>query len=383
MKKHHVFVVCLMMCLWSCKKQASSPRGTLAIRLDSLLTSEHDSGRFDGTIVIGTQDSILYQQAIGIANRVWDIPMHLSDRFDICSLDKSFVAMLILQAIEEGKLSLESHLIDLLNTFPYSGTFDSRITIHQLLTHTSGLAHYEHLPAELHEDWFRPFKRKHFTNAAYIDFISTMPTVGAPGAQFYYSSFGYHLLAIILEETYQKSYGELLDEKICKPLHLDHTFSTTANREVHPSMVEAYNYEVSTGNYLRNHFIDLTLGRRTFSTSSDLYKWAKEMSAPSLLSKESALLMQTNHLKDLTPDISYGYGWAVFDGQGRYHMGDLGTDRKYIIHGGATEGFRSMLVNLENGRYIIAFLTNIGDRVDELELTKKITQLLISSENDD
>ncbi|MEM8939182.1 MAG: hypothetical protein AAGC64_07535 [Bacteroidota bacterium] len=60
-------------------------------------------------------------------------------------------------------------------------------------------------------------------------------------------------------------------------------------------------------------------------------------------------------------------------------MGNLGTDRKYIIHGGNTEGFKSMLINLENGEYIITFLANTGDQTNELELTRKITSLLLHS----
>lgn len=369
--------------LAGCTTKRVEHKSRLALRLDSLIMREHNLKRFDGTIVVGTQDTILFTKAIGVANRVWDIPMRLDHRFDICSINKSLVATLVLMAEEEGKLSLDDRLTDLLKTFTYSGRFDPDITIHQMLTHTSGLPHYEQMAPGLQVDWLRPFKRKHFTNAEYVDFISTVPAVNAPGKQFYYSSFAYHLLAILLEEIYQKSYAELLNERICRPLNLNHTFSTTANQEVHKLMVEAYSYDRPSGSWKRNHFIDLTLGRRTFSTSCDLYLWGKAMSSPSLLSTESLKRMHTNYLKDITADISYGYGWAVFDGMGSYQMGNLGIDRKYVIHGGATEGFRSMLVNIENGQYIIAFMTNLGDQVDEIEITKKIVKILIGSENED
>lgn len=382
MKKSLFILVIIITWLSACTEEKDLRQSTLASQLDSLITHEHDSNRFDGTIVVGTQDTVLFQKAIGTADRVWDIPMHMNHRFDICSLNKSFVATLILMAEEEGKLSVEDLLIDRLQAYEYTGTYDSTITLHHMLTHTSGLPHYEHIEEDLKEDWFRPFKRKHVTPAEYVDFISQVQTVNTPGQQFHYSSFAYHLLAIILEEVYQKPYAELLDEKIVKPLNLKHTFSTTANQEVHKNMVEAYNYQASTQNYQRNHFIDLTLGRRTFSTSYDLYLWGKEMSAPTLLSAKSMQRMHSNHLTTINPSISYGYGWAVFDGEGDYQMGDLGIDRKYIIHGGATEGFRSMLVNIENGQYIIAFMTNIGDQVNEIALTKKIVNLLIASENE-
>ena len=383
MNKTFVIAVGVIIWLSACTKPTPTHTNKLASRLDSLITQEHDANRFDGTIVVGTQDSILFTKAIGIADRVWDIPLQLDHRFDICSLDKSFAAALVLLAVEEGKLSLDDRLRELLGSFSYTGTFHPDITLHHLLTHTSGLGHYEQLPADYQIDWARPFKRKHVTPEEYVDFISTLSTVGPPGAQFAYSSFGYHLVAIILEETYQMTYGELLEEKICQPLGLNQTFSTTNNREVHQHLVEAYNYDQTTGSYRRNQFIDYTLGRRTFSTAQDLYQWGKAMSSSALLSEASRKRMQSNHLAGITADLSYGYGWAVFDGQGNYQMGDLGIDRKYIIHGGATEGFRSMLVNIEEGQYIIAFMTNIGDRVNEIGLTKSIVNILLESEHED
>lgn len=372
----------LWIMLMSCVEQNTEKRSPLVVMLDSLITLEHNARRFDGTLVIGTKASILYEKAIGTSNRVWDIPIRMDHRFDICSINKSFIATLTLMALEEGKLSLEDHLTDRLKTYSYSGKLDEDMTIHQMLTHTSGLPDYVQTQPDLSENLLRRFKRKHFTNEEYVDFISNVPAVNDPGLQFYYSNFAYHLLIVLLEDSYQRPFPELLEQKICKPLGLEHTFSTTSNRKVFKNMVEGYNYEKSDDSWIRNQFIDLTAGRRIFSTSHDLYLWGKEMSSPSLLNKESMTLMQTNHVEDITTEISYGYGWAVFDGKRQYGMGDLGIDRKYIIHGGATEGFKSMLINIENGEYIIAFLANTGEQTNEMELAKKIVTILINSRNE-
>ncbi len=377
-----IYFISMLILAVGCQTHSNVEQTKLEFRLDSLITQMHVNNEFDGTVVIGTRDSVLFKKAIGTANRVWNIPMRLNHRFDICSVNKSFISTLILKAVEEGKLTLEDKLVDLLSNFQYSGSFDPDITIHQMLCHLSGLPDYGEVDSDLLEDDALLFKRKHFTNAQYVDFISQLPAQGEAGDQFYYSNFAYHLLTIMLEDVYLQSFADLLDQKICKPLELEHTFSAISNTEVFENTVEAYNYSPSEDNWNRNRFIDLTLGRRIFSTAHDLYLWGREMSAPTLLSRQSVNLMKTNHVRDVNPTISYGYGWVVFDGKKKYKMGNLEIDSAYIIHGGATEGFKSMLINIENGEYIIAFLANTGRQTDEMALASNIVKILIDSQNE-
>ncbi|MTI32152.1 serine hydrolase domain-containing protein [Xanthovirga aplysinae] len=368
--------------LVSCQKneQKTGPTSSLLlVKLDSLINSENKENRFHGTVVIGNLDSIFYHKAIGVADRVWDLPMQLDYRFDIASVNKSFIAALILIAVEENKLQLDDKLTDLLTNYKYSGKFDPNITIHQMLTHTSGLADYNGVRKDLSANKFLKFKRLHFSNHDYLDFISQIPPFSNAGKQFHYSNFAYHLLAIILEDTYQQPFSEILDEKICKPLKLSHTFSPQSREEVHKKVTEAYNYSPQEKKWRRNRFIDLTLGRRIYSTSGDLYKWGKAMSNNSLLSESSLKVMQTNHLSHLGNNISYGYGWVIFDGRGQYKMGNLSINAPYIIHGGSTEGYKAMLVIIDKGKFIISLLANCGDQVNEIHLTQKIVQLLNSS----
>ena len=263
----------------SCEKKEEHAKPYICQQMDSLLIHEHNSNRFDGTIVIGTRDSVIYSKAIGTANRVWDVPLQLDHRFDICSINKSFVAALVLMAVEEGKFDLDDRFVNLIQAHSYEGNFDQTLTIHQMLTHTSGIADYD-----LSANRFRAFKRKHFSNEDYINFISKLTPVNQPGQTFHYSNFAYHLLAILLEDIYQLPFAELLQKKICKPLDLERTFSTTSNSEVHKKLVEAYNYDKENDRWDRNRFIDFTLGRRIFSTAMHLYLWGKAMSGNSIFS---------------------------------------------------------------------------------------------------
>ncbi len=349
---------------------------SILIQLNTLIEKEHQANQFDGTIIVGNAEGILFQKAIGTANRVWNIPMTLDTRFDIASLNKSFIAALTVIAVKEEKLQLADKLVDILSEFKYNGQFDSTITIHQLLTHTSGLADYDGVDADLRANNFLKLKRSHFSNAEYVDFISQIPPKYQPNQQFYYSNFGYHLLSIILEHIYQKPFEDLLQEKICKPLGLTQTFSSTDNQAVFPKMAEAYNYNQKDKSWSKNDFIDLTLGRRIFSTTIDLYRWALAMNDTTFLSDTLLQLIQTNYLQDITANISYGYGWVVFDGKGEYRMGNLGIDKTYIIHGGNTGGYRSILVNINHGEYVVSILSNIGRQTNEMDLLKAVLKMI-------
>lgn len=342
--------------------------------IDKFLSEQHIDGRFDGTVVIGNRDQVFYQNAFGIADRTWNTPMELSHRFDIASVNKSFVGVLILKAVEEGKLLAEDRLIDLFFDYKYSGSFHPEITVHHLLTHTSGLPDYDGVADELQIDNFRKFKRLHFSNPEYVDFISQLASIAEPGERFYYSNFAYHLLCIILEDLYDQSFDEILSEKITIPLQMDRTLSTTSNEAVISGLVEAYTFQ--EGEWRKNSFIDLTLGRRIFSTAGDLYKWALAMDDTTFLKQKSLNRLKKNHLSGITEEFTYGYGWVIIDEYNRSQMGQLPLDKPYIIHGGSTEGFKSILVNVNQGEIIISLLANTGNQTDELQIAREIAEIL-------
>lgn len=356
--------------------------GTGYAKIDSLLKAEYEAEQFSGSVVIGNNDSLFYQKHLGLAHRGWKTPIDSNTRFDIASINKSFVGALVLLAVEEAKISLDDRLVDLLQSFRYTGNFNEKVTIHNMLSHTSGLPDYGNVSTPLAAHDFEKFKRLHFTNQEYVDFISQIDPIGPPGKRFYYSNFAYHLLCIILEDVYGLPFSDLLQQKLCTKLNMRHTYASTENREVIPQLAEGYNYNEEKQKWERNNYIDLTLGRRIFSTTSDLYQWGKAMNNTSLFSEDALTQMKINHLKTVTDQMSYGYGWVVFDENTQAQMGNLDIALPYIIHGGSTEGYKSMLVNIDNGKYIIALLANSGARTNEMELTKKITHFLMKTQNE-
>ncbi|PSK81500.1 serine hydrolase domain-containing protein [Prolixibacter denitrificans] len=345
-------------------------------KIDSLFTSRYQQDLFHGGVVISHNGKVIYENYLGIADRSWNIPVTKDVKFDIASLNKSMISALVLKAVEEGKLSLNDKLFDLLKDFSYEGIFDPKITLSNMLSHTSGLPDYDQIPEELRRNQFRKFKRMRFTNEEYVNFISKIKPVNEPGKQFYYSNFAYHLVAIILEETYHMPFSQILKEKLTRPLGLKHAVSVSKNDQIIKHLAKGYNYDEKTGKWLQNPFIDLSLGRRIFSTASDLNRWAQVMDNPGYLNKHSLELMKTNHLVGISKHVSYGYGWVVVDADNKSEMGNLGIEKPYIIHGGSTDGYRAMLININRGEYVISFLSNVGDRTGEMELAKQIVNLL-------
>lgn len=349
-------------------------------KIDSLLKAQNAKDLFHGQLVLSHHNEVVYENSLGVADRNWRISIEKDTRFDIASVNKSMIAALVMKAVEDGLLNLDDLLIDLLKDFSYQGQFHSEITLHHLLSHSSGLPDYDAVSDDLKRKNFQKFKRLHFSNEEYVDFISRLKPINDPDKQFYYSNFSYHLIAIILENTFGKSFPSILKEHLTDPLGLKNTFSISTNRTIASKLAEGYTYDQKTEQWLKNPFIDLSLGRRIFSTAADLNRWAQVMDNPGYLSAASLKLMQLNHLSHLGEDISYGYGWVVFDKDTKSFMGDIGIDKPYIIHGGRTDGYKAMLININRGEYVLSMLSNTGNRTNELELTKKIIHILIKEQ---
>lgn len=349
---------------------------SLVQEVDSLFKSSYEKDIFHGGVVITNYGKTFYENYFGLANRTWNIPFNKEAKLDIASVNKSMIAGLVLKAVEQGRLSLNDTLVNVLSRYTYEGNFHPSITIHHLLNHTSGLPDYDAVAVELQQERFLKFKRLRFTNNAYVNFISKLTSVGNPDKQFYYSNFGYHLLTIILEDIYEKPFKTILRENLTEPLGLKNTISQSRNETVIPKLASAYMYDKETDEWYQNPFIDLSLGRRIFSTPEDLNRWGQVMDNSGYLSETSLKLMKKNHCIGISKNISYGYGWVTINDNNYSEMGNLNIEKSYIIHGGSTDGYKAMLVNINEGEYVVSFLSNV-DRTQELELIQRIVNILI------
>lgn len=344
---------------------------TLLQLLVSLSLQASTTPSFHGQIKLSSRLSEDFHQCQGLANRAHDIAIHDSTVFDIASLNKSFIANLVLQAVADGHWKRQSKLNDLLARYGFQARFKGDINLHQMLCHRSGLADYGDLKMEWQQDDFRAFKRQHFGNHQYLDFIAEQEH-RAPESQFYYSNFAYHILAILLEAAYEKPFDLLLQEKICDPLTLSHTGAPSNRREVLMHEALAYEYDEESESYLANDYIDLSLGRRIYSTANDLMKWLDAQGGAALLPDSLAGLVFQNQVADLNPQASYGYGWVPYKAGDSFAMGDVGLDQAYFIHGGSTEGFQSLAISVNDGETKLVLLSNHGGGQELFRRAQKI-----------
>lgn len=365
-------IIILSFFIYACQTETRRDTSIVYAQLDSLIVNWHKRGEFDGVVLVGKKDSIVFEKAIGIANRSWNLPMTMQTKFDIASLSKSLVAVAILQLAEAGKLNLHTPIGKYLDFTP--DNLANQITSHHLLTHTSGIGNYEDLPQELQQNNWTKFKRWQMSREAMGRYVAGMPLKFAPGSQFQYSNFGYYLLVNMIEAIEQKPVEEVFKEKIFQPFKMRNTMASFDNRQVIKNLAEAYNWNDSANTYLKNQYIDNSIRITIYSTAADLFKWARALTDSSLLSSASLQKMMTNHLEEL--GMNYGYGLAIHPSNSQFPMGNLGIKPAYVLHGGSMEGYKSMLTIIDQGEWTIIALSNIGDKTSETELTKQITKII-------
>lgn len=200
-------------------------------RIGELVTAYEQAGIFSGTVLVAQSGAIVYEQGHGLANRVWNIPNAAETKFQIGSATKFITAIAVLRLVEERKVSLEGRISDYLPRFDRQ--FASKITIHELLSHSSGIPDYfSHEFYDLYKDRFYP--REEFVETFIKDdLIELEPGVGN------YSSSDYYILGLIIEEMTGRSYSDAVRDLVLLPAGMHDTgFDFFAS--VEPGMASGY-----------------------------------------------------------------------------------------------------------------------------------------------
>lgn len=337
--------------------------------IDELIDSYYSEGLFNGAVLVAKNNSVIYKKAFGIANREWDVPMSIDTKFKIGSISKSFTASIILQLVDSGLVSLNDKISKYLPD--YKGIGRDVITIHQLLTHTSGIMNS--LTAEEEAKKEKQFHSlidlKKYTENEELKFD--------PGTGFCYSNFGYSILALIAETVTNKPFPELLEDRIFKPAGMNNS-KNDLDIAVEKHLAAGYEYNLLRGyentTYFDNSFA-LGYGGIT-STVDDLHKYL-------LAIIKNMLISDSLKVKMFTPSLvgGYGYGWTI----DRKIIGSIDT-LKIIHHTGSINGFgcyaaliprdTAMVIVLKNSRshnYIRpAFSSSIGNEIISILFGEKV-----------
>lgn len=289
-------------------------------KLDKIFTDFYGPDKFSGYVYISKKGNVILDKGYGKADFEKGIENTKQTRFDIASLTKQITAIAIMQLQEKKLLDVSDKIDKYFPTFPHG----NEITIHQLLTHTSGL------PEQSTEFDIRKFRT---SNKAFgIEGKNeNVKLTSAPGASFQYSNPGYILLGYIIEKLSGKTLDVYFDENIFKPLDMKNT--GFRNEDDHLNNL-ATGYQTEKKDKAEKSWTLLNIGYvygsgGLCSTIEDLIKWDKALKEEKLISKES-------YNKIYTPNKSYyGYGWYITkDSQGKRnyeHYGFASGYRSYIL----------------------------------------------------
>jgi CubicO group peptidase (beta-lactamase class C family) len=340
------FVVCLFLWGFSAKGQS----GIDTARIDRFLDSLSKAYAFNGVALLARDGEVLLEKGYGWRNIRDRTPHDAGSIFQTGSLTKAFTAAVILKLQEQGKLSVSDPLGKFLPGYPHG----DQITLYHLLTHTSGLYDYTGSLA--------PYKfliRKTVSRKRIVDIFRNKPLAFEPGSRFSYSSSGYYLLGMVIEQVCDKPYEQVVREMLFAPIGMSHSgFDFRGLKSSSRSTGYSVFYRDKQSVAFDMDSTVLYAAGGIYSTAGDLFKWVKAFSGPELLAADS-------RKQALSPyKNNYAFGWAV----------DSLFGRRIMTHGGSLPNFSSLILHFAGEEITLVLLTNTAGNLWNLgvEISRRV-----------
>lgn len=316
------------------------------------------------SVAVAKDGNILFEKGYGMANLEYSIPMTTSTVSETGSVAKQFVAAAVVVLAAEGKLSLDD---DIRRFLPEVPDFGKKITIRNLITHTSGLRDQN--------DFFAlmglPMGRSVHTNDEILEVVSRQKRLNFdPGTEYLYSNTGYTLLALVVRRASGKSLAEYTTEQIFKPLGMNSTEWREDFTKTVRNRATAYVPDGKGGFKLEMPFGNVHGAGGLLTTVGDLLIWNENFAAGKVGGPEFAKTMETRARLNDGTEIGYAMGLTI---------GEYRSSRE-VAHSGATAGYRTYLARYTGARVSIALLCNVGN-ADPTRLARRVADLLV--EDDD
>ena len=304
-----------------------------SIAMDKELIKLNKEGVFNGSVLVAKNGKIIYYKNVGFADIEHKVPIATNTKFELASVAKTFTAILILQLVESGKIKLDAKVADYIPEFTRNDS--GEITIHHLLSHTSGIQDFVGLNCDF-VSW---------TEKEFLEGLQKTPISFKPGSQFQYASSTYILLRFIIEKVTGKTYEANLSEQILKVAGMTNS-GVIHNNEI--LVDRALGYVNEEGNYqnalpIANH--EIFIGASSiYSTAADLLKFDQALYTEKLLDQKEKQLMFT------IVQPPYGYGWFISQDS---------VNGTILSHGGDIFGYTSLIERRLKGKLVIIILGNL------------------------
>ncbi len=319
------------------------------VKLDNYFSSLEENNEFMGSVSVSKNGVILYSKIVGFSDIEKKIKADKNSTYRIGSISKTFTSVLVLKAVEEGKLDLNQKIS---KWFPRIKSA-KQITVKQLLSHRSGIHDFTNDRA--YSTWYTKAK----TEKEMIKIIEQGGSDFEPDSKAVYSNSNFVLLTYILEKIYRKKYSHLLQEYITQPAGLKNTYvfeKTGAEK----NECRSYTFSGSWKLQAETHYsIPLGAGA-VISTSEDLILFAEALFGGKLLKPESLELMKT---------IQDGFGigllkFPFYQSTGYGHSGSIDGFTSFFVHfpeDGISFALVSNAVNYNINNISLAVLSAVKD----------------------
>lgn len=355
-------------------------RGRFAQQVDSLARAFLDDGPVAGVAIAVEKDGeVVLAKGWGLAEIEHNVPVTAETVFRLGSISKQFTAVSILQLMEQGRIDLNDPMTRFLPDYP---TQEHEVTIHHLLTHTSGIVSYTGMGEAF---WGR--SRLDLSHEEMVDLFGTEPFEFAPGEEWKYNNSGYYLLGMIVEiaagtpvisqalpaagaavgpaptpvwgnelvgagarAADPMPFAAYLDEYIFGPLGMTGS-SYCDQTAIVPHRAEGY--EVAEGELVNDQPLSMALPGAAGALCSnvlDLLRWQRALDSNTLISAESRALMVTDATLNDGSSTGYGYGLGLSELEGH----------RKVSHGGGINGFSTTLATYPDDDLVVVVLTNTG-----------------------
>lgn len=316
--------------------------------LDSIVNAYAAEHRFSGSILVQQDSAVVYSGAFGLANIPYSIANRLDTRFRVASITKLFTAVLVLQLYEQGKLDLDSTIQTYLPD--YDGEAAQRVTVHQLLNHTSGMLNPDSQPdPEFGHNWLELYGKPYTIDQLMAKFCRGK-LVNEPGTVFDYNNTEYIMLGRIIEAITKKPFEAVLHEQILDPLGMSAS-GMYRSTQITPVVADTYSripdtdvLEKDMPIYIENWYAAGAM----YANAPDLLTFVNRLFDYKLLEKETVKRLVTPGLDD------YGYGVWV-----------RGAEHPAMERYGRILGANTVVLRFLNSDLTVIILGNT-DRINNL-----------------
>jgi CubicO group peptidase (beta-lactamase class C family) len=302
--------------------------------------------------LVGQKGKVIYQKGFGYRNAEEKKPNDVNSIFQIGSITKQITSAVVMQLQQEGKLSVQDKLSKYFPGF----TNGDKITIQNLLTHTSGIYNYTNDSVIMKNDVTR-----HYSEEEMMKLFKSYPPDFEPDAKWNYSNTAYSILGYIIQKVENKPYEKVVRERIFQPLGMNQSgFDFT---------------DLSNSNKTKGYFslnpkpvpapiVDSTIAYSAgavYTTVGDLYKWERAIYSDKILKPESWKAVFTPYKN------KYGYGWGI----------DSMYGKLITTHSGGIHGFSSNILRFPQDEVVVIVFDNSSSNA-LVPISKDVAAILFS-----